>query len=74
MLNVSPFGTNSVLIVISGFGPVGTKVAPVFALFNNFTVFEQKWYSQTATGAVPEPRQDLWAVGVQGGGNSTYKI
>lgn len=77
MLNVSPFGINGVLIVIGGSGPVGTNVVPVFALFNNITVFdpfEQKWYSQTATWDVPEPRQDFCVVGIQGSDNSTYEM
>ena len=77
MLNMSPFSTNGVLIFIGGSGPVNTDVIPVSALFNNITVFdpnEQKWYSQTANGAVPEPRQDFCAVGVQGGDDSTYEM
>ncbi|MCJ1426962.1 hypothetical protein MMC29_004865 [Sticta canariensis] len=45
--------------------------------FNNITLYDkktQKWYSQTTSGDIPEPRTWFCAVGVGGDENNTFEI
>ena len=74
MLNVPSFGTRGILLAIGGKGSLDTSGG---GDFNNVTIYDkdgQKWYSQTASGAIPEPEYLFCAVGNRGGDNSTYEV
>ena len=72
LLNVPPFGNKGILLAIGGGDVIGRQ-----SDFNNVTVFDkdgQNWYSQTASGDIPDPKMLFCAVGAQGGDNSTYEV
>ena len=63
MVNIPSFGTGGIVILLGEGNP--TQVIS----FNNITIYdktEQKWYSQVASGALPEPRSDFCIVGIPG--------
>lgn len=69
LVNVPTYGAGGILILLSE-GDPNTVVS-----FNNITIYdkiEQRWYSQLASGDIPEPRSDFCIVGIQstiGSGN-----
>ena len=76
LVNVPVFGPKGVLIAIGG-GPGQTDDAEAGGNFNNITIFDvdsQQWYSQVATGDVPEPASEFCTTGIQGGDNSTFEM
>ena len=63
VVNVPTFGTGGVIILLGEGNP--TQVIS----FNNITIYdkiEQRWYSQLASGDLPEPRSDFCIVGTPG--------
>ena len=63
IVNIPTFGTGGIIILLGEGNP--TQVIS----FNNITVYdktEQMWYSQLASGALPEPRSDFCIVGIPG--------
>lgn len=63
MVNIPTFGTGGIIILL-GEGNLIQVIS-----FNNITIYdktEQKWHSQLASGAVPEPRSDFCIVGILG--------
>lgn len=63
MVNIPTFGTGGIIILLGEGDP--TQVIS----FNNITIYdkaEQKWYSQLASGAIPDPRSDFCIVGIPG--------
>lgn len=63
MVNIPKFGTGGIIILLGEGNP--TQVIS----FNNITIYdkaEEKWYSQPASGALPEPRSDFCIVGIPG--------
>lgn len=62
LVNVPTYGAGGILILL-GEGDPNTVVS-----FNNVTIYDkiaQKWYSQLASGDIPEPRSDFCIVGIQ---------
>ena len=77
MLNVPSFGTRGILLLMGGKSGKGSTDISRGGDFNNLTIFDiegQKWYSQTASGSIPDPKSLFCAVGNQGGDNSTYEM
>ena len=63
MVNIPKFGTGGIFILLGEGNP--TQVIS----FNNITIYdkvEQKWYSQLASGDLPEPRSGFCIVGIPG--------
>ena len=63
MVNIPTFGTGGIIVLLGEGNP-----AQVIS-FINITIYdktEQKWYSQFASGALPEPRSDFCIVGIPG--------
>lgn len=63
VVNIPTFGTGGIIILLGEGNP--TEVIS----FHNITIYdktEQKWYSQVASGALPEPRSDFCIVGIPG--------
>jgi hypothetical protein len=77
MLDVTSFGTDGLLVLLGGGNTVGSKAPITNPSFNNITIYDkanQKWYSQAATGTIPESRIFFCAVGVQSPDKSTYEM
>lgn len=63
IIDIPTYGENGVLLAL----PDGTNQN---IGFNNITLYDkknQKWYSQVASGDIPDLRSDFCAVGVEGG-------
>lgn len=63
VVNVPIYGAGGIVILL-GEGDPKHVIS-----FNNITIYdktEQNWYSQLASGDVPEPRSDFCIVGIQG--------
>lgn len=72
------YGKSGVILMIGGSIPSapGDTDGPLRVL-SNITVFDvatQKWYSQTATGDVPQARNVTCVVGAQGSNGSSYEM
>lgn len=75
---VPVFGTEGLVVMIGGTAPSSPLDLPGNARpMSNVTIFDpsqQKWYSQTATGDVPEARWDFCLVGAQSTNKNTYEM
>ncbi|KAL9070396.1 MAG: hypothetical protein Q9157_005827, partial [Trypethelium eluteriae] len=75
----APFGPQGLLFVLGGDQPPdvdGTGGEDEFVPFNTVSVYEpssNKWYQQTTTGNIPEPRKEFCTAGVAST-NETYEI
>ncbi|KAL9088602.1 MAG: hypothetical protein Q9165_006122 [Trypethelium subeluteriae] len=76
---LAPFGPQGLLFVLGGDQPPdidGTSGEDDFVPFNTVSVYEpssNKWYQQTTTGNIPEPRKEFCTAGVAST-NETYEI
>lgn len=70
MVAVPSFGIDGILIVLGG----GDLPSGGFNLITIYDSHAESWYSQTATGDIPEPRTGFCAVGAQGGDSSTFEM
>ncbi|MCJ1349101.1 hypothetical protein MMC31_007337 [Peltigera leucophlebia] len=71
MINVPYYGTRGVLILLTK----GTW--PYLLPFNNITIFDKtkkEWYSQLASGAIPDPRIQYCIVGIRGIESDTFEM
>ena len=71
MVDVPSYGTSGVLILLSK----GTW--PHLLPFNSISIYdktEQKWYSQLASGAIPDPRIAYCIVGIRGIESDTFEM
>lgn len=71
MINIPTYGDDGILTVLPG-GSASNDFA-----FNNITLYDkknQKWYSQLASGDIPEPRSHFCATGVEGSGNASFEM
>ncbi|MCJ1467511.1 hypothetical protein MMC07_006136 [Pseudocyphellaria aurata] len=71
MFSISRYGDDGILVVI----PSGRDSLDY--AFNNITVYDKKnqaWYSQIASGDIPQPRSYFCAVGVEGNNSNTFEI
>ena len=71
MINVPTYGDDGILVIL----PSGRNRRD-FA-FDNVTLYDkqnQKWYSQTTSGDIPEPRTAFCAVGVGGDEKSSFEM
>ncbi|WP_375449207.1 hypothetical protein [uncultured Nostoc sp.] len=71
MINVPYYGTSGVLILL------GKGTLPSLLPFNTITIYDktkQKWYSQLASGTIPDPRINYCIVGVRGIANDTFEM
>ncbi|MCJ1239231.1 hypothetical protein MMC14_007225 [Varicellaria rhodocarpa] len=74
LLQVPMYGVDGILVAMGGLYP-NSGVSP--SGFNNISIYDThtgNWYSQTASGDIPEPRQEFCAVGIQDDTDSTYEI
>lgn len=63
MVNIPKFSTGGIIYLL------GEGNSTQVISFNNITIYnkaEQMWYSQPASGALPEPRSDFCIVGILG--------
>lgn len=63
MVNIPKFGSGGIIVLLGEGNP-----SQVIS-FINITIYdktEQKWYSQLASGTLPEPRSDFCIVGIPG--------
>ena len=63
VVNVPTYGAGGIIILL-GEGDLNNVMS-----FNNITIYDktaQNWYSQLASGDLPEPRSDFCIVGIQG--------
>ena len=79
---VPGFGPAGLLISMGGgiYGESGTlrvqSLSSLLSTFQQVTIFEptsRKWYTQTTTGQVPDPRANFCSVGVAGN-NGTFEV
>ena len=71
LINVPTYGDDGVLVLLPGGGGLNDYA------FNNITLYDkknQKWYSQLASGDIPEPRIYFCAVGIQGDKNGSFEM
>lgn len=71
MIDVPSYGTSGVLILLSK----GTW--PDLLPFNNVSIYDktkQIWYSQLASGAIPDPRISYCIVGIRGTKSDTFEM
>lgn len=71
MIDVPNYGTSGVLILLSK----GTW--PDLLPFNNVSIYDktkQIWYSQLASGAIPDPRISYCIVGIRGIKSDTFEM
>ena len=84
MLHAPLFGTHGVLILLGGGGQGSSTLTSVGQTqftsqgsFNNITIYDlhsKTWYSQNATGSIPDPRTDFCAVSATSSDNSTFDM
>lgn len=71
MINIPTYGDDGILVVL----PSG-RDSQDFA-FNNVTLYDkknEKWYSQIASGDIPQPRSDPCVVGVEGDEKVSFEM
>ncbi len=71
MIDVSNYGNSGLLFMLGGGDPTDTVG------FNNISIYdktERKWYSQLASGRVPDPRAEFCVVGIQGKKSSSFEM
>ena len=69
MLQVPLYGVDGILIMMGGSYPGGA--------FNNITIYDTytgSWFSQDASGDIPDPREEFCAVGMQDKSNNSYEM
>lgn len=71
MINIPTYGDDGILVIL----PSGRNRRD--SAFDNVTLYDkrnQKWYSQTTSGDIPEPRTGFCAVGVEGDEKSSFEM
>ncbi|MCJ1250378.1 hypothetical protein MMC30_007604 [Trapelia coarctata] len=77
MIALPSFGTSGIAVVIGGGDLSQADFLEAGGYFDNISIFDtysQKWYHQTATGAIPEMRSAFCAVGVQDRDKGSFEI
>ena len=71
IINVPYYGTSGIWIHL------GNGTWPQLLSFNNITIYDkskQKWYSQLASGAIPDPRTNFCIVGIRSIESDTFEM
>ena len=63
MVNIPNFGSGGIIILLGEGNPLQVISFIIITIYDKA---EQKWYSQLASGTVPEPRSEFCIVGIPG--------